>query len=230
MEEEEKTVTETVEETAEVQEEQEVQTKRGVERFKSYFTATRVAYIAIFTALSVALRFFQFSVLPAVPYLQVDFSDVFVLICGYSLGPIAGTVALILKELIYGIINTKTMFVGELANIVITLPMLLITSLLYKRYKGIKAVLVGMAIACTARLAWCFPVNWLLNFPVFVGFDWARGMSMFIKVWYWAMLFNLIKTVILAVAVMLLYKPLSLLIKKTNAKFTGVNNRQEKTQ
>lgn len=186
---------------------------------KSYFTATRIAYIAIFTALSIALRFLQFSILPAVPYLQIDFSDVFVLICGYSLGPVAGAVSLVLKELIYGIINSKTFFVGEMANILITLPMLLITSLIYKKHKGIKAVLAGMAIACAVRVAWCFPVNWLLNFPVFVGFDWAKGMKMFIKVWYWAMLFNLIKTVMLAVAVMILYKPLSKLIKLTSAKF-----------
>ena len=195
--------------------------------FKNYFTATRVAYIAIFTALSVALRFLQFPLLYAVPYLQLDFSDVFVLICGYSLGPVAGTVSLIFKELIYGIINTKTMFVGELANVLITLPMLLITSLIYKKHKGIKAVIVGMVIACVARVAWCFPVNWLLNFPVFVGFDWPRGMSMFIKVWYWAMLFNLIKTVILAAAVMLLYKPLSLLIKKTNEKFESAKSKRK---
>ncbi|MDE7380204.1 MAG: ECF transporter S component [Clostridia bacterium] len=192
-----------------------------------YFTATRIAYIAIFTALSTVLRFFQFSVLPAVPYLQVDFSDVFVLICGYSLGPVAGVISLVLKEFIYGLIGTKTMFVGELANILITLPMLLITSLIYKKHKGIIAVIVGMVIACVVRVAWCFPVNWLLNFPVFVGFDWTKGMKMFIKVWYWAMLFNLIKTVILAAAVMLLYKPLSLLIKKTNEKFASVKGRRK---
>ena len=84
-----------------------------------------------------------------------------------------------------------------------------------------------MVIACAARVVWCFPVNWLLNFPVFVGFDWTKGMSMFIKVWYWAMLFNLIKTVILAVAVMLLYKPLSLLIKKTNEKFNAAKSKRK---
>lgn len=199
----------------------------AVKTKREYFTATRIAFIAIFTALSTALRFLQFSILPAVPYLQVDFSDVFVLICGYALGPVAGVISLIFKELIYGVISTKTMFVGELANVLITLPMLLITSLIYKKRKGIISVAVGMAIACAARVVWCFPVNWLLNFPVFVGFDWATGMKMFIKVWYWAMLFNLIKTVMLAAVVMLTYKPLSLLIKKTNEKFAAVKNKKD---
>ena len=193
--------------------------KTAKEVLKDYFTATRIAYIAIFTALSFAIRFLQFAILPAVSYLKFDFSDTFVLICGYSLGPVAGVVTLILKELLYGIVNTGTAFVGELANVLITLPMLLITSILYKKYKGIKAVIVGMVIACVVRVIWCFPVNWLLNFPVFVGFDWNKGMSMFIKAWYWVELFNLIKTAILAVVVMLLYKPLSKLIQLTSEKF-----------
>lgn len=186
---------------------------------KEYFTATRIAYLAIFTALSFVLRLLQFSILPAVPYLQMDFSDTFVMICAYALGPVAGTVCLILKELIYGICFTSTAFVGELANVVITLPFMLIASVLYKKRKGIKWVLAGLAISCAVRIVWSFPVNYLLNFPVFVGFNWQLGMSAFLKVWYWAMLFNAIKTVALSAAVLLLYKPLSNLIKITAAKF-----------
>lgn len=38
--------------------------------FKQYFTARRIAYIATFTAISFALRFLQFPILPAVPFLK----------------------------------------------------------------------------------------------------------------------------------------------------------------
>lgn len=200
--------------------------KSSKQVLKTYFTATRIAYLAVFTALSFALRLLQFSVLPAVPYLQLDFSDVFVMVCGYALGPVSGVTCAVLKELIYGICFTKTSFVGELANVVILLPLLLIPSVLYKKHKGIKSVLAGMAIACAVRVVWSFPVNWLLNFPVFVGFNWSYGMSMFLKVWYWAMLFNLIKTVALAAVTLIIYKPLSKLIKLTNEKFNGLKSRK----
>ncbi|MDE6356202.1 MAG: ECF transporter S component [Clostridia bacterium] len=203
-----------------------VQKKSAKEVFKNYFTATRIAYLAVFTALSFALRLLQFSVLPAVPYLQLDFSDVFVLVCGYALGPVSGITCAVLKELIYGICFTKTSFVGELANVIILLPLVLIPSILYKKHKGIKSVLIAMSIACAVRVAWSFPVNWLLNFPVFVGFNWPYGMSMFLKVWYWAMLFNLIKTVALAAVTLLIYKPLSKLIKLTNEKFSGLKRKK----
>ena len=42
--------------------------KTAKEVLKDYFTATRIAYIAIFTALSFAIRFLQFAILPAVSY------------------------------------------------------------------------------------------------------------------------------------------------------------------
>ncbi|MDE6586362.1 MAG: ECF transporter S component [Clostridia bacterium] len=192
---------------------------KAKEVLKNYFTATRISYIGIFTAIAFALRLLQFSVLPAVPYLQLDFSDVFVMVAGYALGPVAGMTTAVLKELIYGICFSKTAFVGELANVIILLPLVLIPSVAYKKNKGIKSVLVWLSIACAVRVVWSFPVNWLLNFPVFVGFNWELGMPMFIKVWYWAMLFNLIKTVALAVLTVLVYKPLSQLIKLTSEKF-----------
>jgi len=187
--------------------------------FKQYFTARRIAYIATFTAISFALRFLQFPILPAVPFLKFDFSDAFILICAYALGPVAGIIAGVMKEVIYGIAFTGSAFVGEIANIIILIPFILIPSIMYKKHKGIKSVLFWLAVACVVRTIWSIPVNLLLNFPAFMGFNWELGMSMFWKVWYWATLFNLIKNIILAVVVMLLYKSVSRLIHLINSKF-----------
>lgn len=187
--------------------------------FKQYFTARRIAYIATFTAISFALRFLQFPILPAVPFLKFDFSDAFILICAYALGPVAGIIAGVMKEVIYGIAFTGSAFVGEIANIIILIPFILIPSIMYKKHKGIKSVLFWLAVACVVRTIWSIPVNLLLNFPAFMGFNWELGMSMFWKVWYWATLYNLIKNIILAVVVMLLYKSVSRLIHLINSKF-----------
>lgn len=186
---------------------------------KQYFTARRIAYIATFTALSFALRMLSFPILPAVDFLKFDFSDVFVLICAYSLGPVSGIICGVLKELIYGICFTGSAFVGELANVIVSIPFILIPSIIYKKHKGIKSVVFWLAVACLVRTIWSIPVNMFLNFPAFLGFDWEKGMSMFRKVWHWATLFNLIKNVILAVVVMLLYKSVSRLIRLLNKKF-----------
>ncbi len=205
----------------------EVKRKKSVgEFFKNYFTATRMAYIAVFTALSFILRLpvFEFPIFPAVPFMKIDFSGVFALIAGFSLGPVAGVIVSVLKEFIYALSFTQTIGVGELANILIMLPFILIPSIIYKKYKGIKVVLVTIAIGCVAQAIISVPVNYLLTFPFFLNAmankPWTEGMSFYLTVWYWAVLFNFIKCLLLSVAVVLLYKPLSRLIKMTNDKFS----------
>ena len=196
------------------------------EIFASYFTATRISYLAVFTALSFILRlpWFEFYIIPAVSFLKVDFSGVFVLIAGFSLGPVAGVVVSILKELIYALSFSQSIGVGELANIIIMLPFILIPTIWYKKHKGIKSVLISVAIGCVAQVIWSIPVNYLLTFPFFMNLyahmSWQKGMEFYLTVWYWAVLFNFVKTVMITAAVLIIYKPLSRLIKLTNAKFS----------
>ena len=196
------------------------------EFFANYFTATRISYLAVFTALSFILRlpWFEFYVIPAVPFLKVDFSGVFALIAGFSLGPVAGVVVSVLKELIYALSFSQSIGVGELANIIIMLPFILIPTILYKKHKGIKAVLILVSIGCVAQVVWSIPVNYFLTFPFFMNLyahmPWPKGMEYYLSLWYWAVLFNFVKTAMLTVATLIIYKPLSRLIKLTNAKFT----------
>ena len=204
-----------------------VKPKRSANSFlANYFTATRRAYMAVFTALSFILRlpWFEFPLFPAVPFLKVDFSGVFALIAGFSLGPVAGVVVSALKELIYALAFTQTVGVGELANILIMLPFILVPSFIYKKYKGIKAVIASIAIGCVSQAVISIPVNYLLTFPFFLNLymhkPWVEGMRFYLDVWYWALLFNIVKTLLLSVAVLLLYKPLSRLIKLTSDKFS----------
>ncbi|MCH5148016.1 MAG: ECF transporter S component [Clostridiales bacterium] len=200
-----------------------VEQKRTAKQvFSEYFTATRIAYIAIFTALSYALRFLEFALLPGTPisFLKLDFSNVFPLLGGFALGPLAGIIIGVLKELLW-IFFSSTFGVGEIANIIMMLPFVLIPTVAYKYHKGIKSVIIFISLGCIAQVLWSFPVNWLFNFPVFVGFNWQFGMSFFLNnyVWGWVMLFNLIKAVSISVIVMLIYKSVSKLIKLTNKKF-----------
>ncbi len=187
-------------------------------KIKSYFTATRIAYIAVFTALSYALRFWEFSIIPAVPFLKLDFSNIFPLIGGYALGPVAGVVIGVLKEVLW-MFFTTTMGVGELANILIMLPFVLVPTIAYKYKKGLKSVCLYLALGCVLQVVWSFPANLFLNFPVFVGFDWQLGMNTFMKLWYWVILFNFVKVVAVGAITLVVYKPISNLIKLTGEKF-----------
>lgn len=218
--------------TQEVVTEREAEKKRGA-AFKEYFTATRISFIAIFTALSYVLTLFDFPLLPGTPvtFLKLDFSNVFVMLSGFALGPVAGCIVAVLKELIHALTVGHTAFVGELANVLFVLPYMLIPAIVYKRHKGIKIVIVTLVLGCIAQCLVSLPVNYLLNFPAFMaafGGTWEGGKQLFIKTWYWALLFNFVKTVIISAVTLVVYKPLSLLIKKTNEKFAAVKSKREK--
>lgn len=198
---------------------------------KQYFTATRMSFIAIFTALSYVLTLFDFPLLPGTPvtFLKLDFSNVFVMLSGFALGPVAGCIVAVLKELIHALTVGHTAFVGELANVLFVLPYMLIPAIVYKKRKGIKVVIVTLIFGCIGQCLVSLPVNYFLNFPAFTaafGGTWKGGQQLFIKTWYWALLFNFIKTVIISVITLIVYKPLSALIKKTNEKFAAAKKKQ----
>ena len=118
---------------------------------------------------------------------------------------------------------SQTVGVGEVANIIIMLPYILIPTILYRKRKGIKAVLISIAIGCVCQVVWSVPVNYLLTFPFYLNLyahmPWQDGMKFYLSVWYWAFLFNFVKTVLISIVTILIYKPLSKLIKATSAKF-----------
>ncbi len=192
-----------------------------------FFTSLRLTYMALFTALSYILYLptFEFSLFGAVPFLKIDFSNVFVLISGLTMGPLSGIIVGVLKELLHALTFSQTVGVGELANILLMLPYVLIPSFAYKKHKGINAVIVMLSCGVIAQTIFSIPINYLLTFPfylnIYTGMSWSEGMAFYLDVWYWAVLFNLIKTALLSVAVFLVYKPLSKLIKATNKRFNA---------
>lgn len=234
MEEEIKEQTEQNAEPAEVQSEEQavVQTverkKSAKQLFVSYFSSTRIAYMAVFTALAYILYmpWFEFYIIPAVSFLKIDFSNTFVMIAGFSLGPVAAVIVGVLKEILHALTFSSTVGIGELANIIVMLPYILVPSIVYKWRKGIKSVLILLAIGSIGQTLMSFPVNYVINFPFFLH-SWKGGTSFFLDVWYWVILFNFVKTVLISIATILLYKPLSRLIKLTNAKFTKRKNQEQ---
>lgn len=201
------------------------------EGIKEYFTATRMAFIAIFTALSYVLTLFDFPLLPGTPvtFLKLDFSNVFVMLAGFALGPVAGCIVAVLKELIHALTVGQTAFIGELANVLFVLPYMLIPAIVYKKHKGLKVVILTLFLGVVAQCLVSLPVNYLLNFPAFMaafGGSWKAGQQLFVQTWYWALLFNFIKAVIISVITLIVYKPLSMLIKKTNERFASIKKKR----
>lgn len=202
-------------------------------RLKDMFTAKNITRMAVFTALSyiLYLPIFEFSLIPAVPFLKVDFSNTFVMMAGFALGPVAGLIVGVLKELLHALTFSQTVGVGELANIIIMLPFVLIPSIAYKKHRKFKTVIITLAISCAVQAVWSIPVNYVLTFPFFFmayggATTWTAGMDFYLTVWYWAVLFNAVKTILVSAATLLLYKQFQRLfnyIFRTENKNMGIS-------
>lgn len=184
--------------------------KGGRYALKRFFSAKRMAVIAVFSALAFVVSLFDFPIFPATPFLKLDFGNVFILLVSFLLGPIEGVISCVVKETLR-IIGSSSGGVGEIANMITTCAYILLPSVVYHYKKGIKTVAVCLFIACFLGTGAALLTNRFITFPLYMG---AGAAAVFEEVFLFIVLFNLIKTASVSVLTLLLYKRLSLFFKK----------------
>lgn len=181
--------------------------------FLSVFTTRNIAGMAVFTALA----FVAYCIIPEIPifpgtpadFLKLDFSNVFIMLAGFMYGPIPAVLITIVKEFMHFAFGFgTTMGVGEIANVIMTTAYVLFPSIVYKYKKGIKNVIISLIIACVLQIAFSLLVNRFINFPFFI---WMYNMPVtasdfFGMLWWYVLLFNVIKSVAVSVVTLIIYK------------------------
>lgn len=127
--------------------------------------ARRVAYVGIFAAIAAVLMYLEFPLPFAPAFYEIDFSEIPVLICSFSLGPVAGVVCEFLKVVLKLFLKgTSTAFVGDLANFVVGCALILPASVVYFANKTKKGALIGMAVgtACITVVGSLFNAVYLI--------------------------------------------------------------------
>lgn len=188
---------------------------------KNTFTTKNVAGMAVFAALSFVTYLLEIPIFAATPasFLELDLSNVFVMLAGFMYGPIPAVLITLVKEAIHITVGS-TGGVGELANFIITTTYVLLPSIVYKHKKGIKIVVISLAIACLIQSGVSLLVNKFINFPFFMGsvpfVPNQTSEKMFSMLWGYVLVFNIIKSVVVSVVTVLIYKRVSYLFKKIN--------------
>ncbi len=187
--------------------------------FKRRFSGKRLALMGVFVALAFAVSFIEIPLpLFGASFLKLDFGNVFIVLISFLLGALEGVIVCFLKEALR-CIGSSSMCAGELANFLITSSYLLLPSILYQRRKNLKTVIWTLSVACLIATGMALLANRILIFPVYAylfggsifGMTVAEAFSAF---WVAVLIFNLIKTVLVGVLTMLLYKRLSNFLKK----------------
>lgn len=181
---------------------------------------------AMLTAVGVALQYIEFSI-PIIPsFIKLDFSDLPELIGAFAYGPVAGIVICLLRNLIHMAVS-QSGFVGELSNFILGAVFALVAGLIYKKMKTKKGALLGGTAGAAAMAGISVFTNYFIIYPLYysvLGFPEEAVLGMYQallpsveNIFQALLIFNLpftfVKAMICVIIAMIIYKPLSKLLK-----------------
>lgn len=200
------------------------------------FSTRKMAMIGMFSAIAVILMLFEFPLPFAPGFYKLDFSELPILVGTFAFGPAAGVmmefVKILLKLFIKG---TSTAFVGDLANFAVGCSFILPASVVYAFKKSKKSAIVACVtgtlimtvfgtafnavylLPAFAKLYHDMPIEDLIAMGAKVNGLVKEGSIISFVVACVAPL-NLIKGVSVSLVTLLVYKPLSPIIKTGHRK------------
>lgn len=200
---------------------------------KQFSNTHYISYTAIFSAISGVLMVMEIPLFFAPGFYKLDISEMPVLICTFYLGPVAGVTAEMLKVMVKLLIKgTSTAFVGDFANFVVGCSFILPASIIYHARPGRKTAIIGMGVGTLVLTVFGSLFNGFYLIPKFAvlfGMPMDAIVAMGTKVNaaitdVWTLVafavvpFNLVKGVAVSALTFLLYKRISPILHKNDAK------------
>lgn len=179
---------------------------------KKRMSTAYMTYVSLMIALAIILNYFpEIPLTFLAPWLKLDFSFVPMLLIGFSLGPVAAVLALVVTNGVH-LLSTNTAGIGQLANVLMGLGYLLPPAVMYARKRTYKVSIMGTALGIALMTVLGVLANKYILVPAMLGeklasFDMAKYLYASIVP------FNLLKGTLNAVITFLLYKRLSGVLK-----------------
>ena len=152
-----------------------------------------VVMVAMLSAVAFALQFVDFSIPFLIPsFVKMDVSDLPALVGSFSLGPVAGSIICVLKNLLHMIFKGSTGGVGELCNALLGIALVVPASLIYKALNkggdtpaqakrvGRRAAQdipllpleprIGCLVGSVAMAVLSVPINYFITYPMYTMF------------------------------------------------------------
>lgn len=189
----------------------------------------RLVMAALFGAIAFILMYFSFNVPIISPFADFDFSALPELIGGFVLGPVGAveiiTVKILLKLVFKG---SSSMLTGEIQNYILSLSYVLPAVIYYHRHKTKKAAALGLVMGTVLSIIIAVITNIYLIFPAYIklyGMNWdgiieicsavnPHITSIPTMVAFSIIPFNVISRVVTSYITFLVYKKISVPLKK----------------
>ena len=192
-------------------------------------TLRHMTVAGLFGAIAFVLMFFSFGIKFISPFAEFDFSAIPELIGGYVLGPLGALYIIIIKLLLKLLFQgSSSMFTGEVQNLILSLSYVLPAILYYRKHRTKKGAVIGLTIGSVLSIVMAVITNLYLIIPAYItlyGMNWdgiieiCTAANPFIKniptfVAFSVLPFNIILRFVSSVLTILVYKKISVPIKK----------------
>ena len=192
---------------------------------KKLISTQMMVRVALLSA--VAFVLFRFFEIPIVGFYKLDLSGIPVLLAGFSMGPLAGMLTLLVKNLL-GLIGSSSGGIGEIADFVLLSCLILPPSIAYQKHRTRNTVLIGMLAGTLLMIPAGMMLNYYMLIPLYTSWMSAESIIGIIDqavpflnidtmpklILYVTGPFNLLKGLVISVLTYVIYPYLSPLLKK----------------
>ena len=200
-------------------------------KIADFFSAKRLAKLGIFSAVSVILYLINIPLPFLFPsFLEINVSDLPILIGGFSLGPISGVIIALVRLLIK-LPFSSTLCVGELSDFINSLAFVLPASIIYYFNRTKKGAMIGIVIGGLCSVGIALISNRFVVVPFYLELFFKGDLETLVKVcsiipnittenfytyyiFLAALPFNLLRVVIVSLITIIVYKRISNLLNK----------------
>lgn len=174
----------------------------------------RMTTVALLCALSYIAMFISRFLPPlfvAFPFLKYDPKDAIIVIGGFLYGPLSAFTISLVVSIIEMVSVSGTHIIGCFMNIASTCAFACVSAVIYKKYRSLKGGTAGLFLGTIAATATMLVLNYFLT-PLYTGMPREAVAELLIPA---ILPFNIIKCVLNSALVMLIYKPVVKILRRS---------------
>ena len=180
--------------------------------------------IGMLSSISFLLMLFNFPIPPFPPFLEVDFSDMPALIAAITMGPVAGILVELFKNVLDWVFSgTPTgVPVGHIANFATGILFILPVAFIFNRFKTMAGLVSGLVVGTVTMAVGMSVLNYAVFLPMytyFLGMEPVVGQSLYTMIVMGILPFNLIKGVLITFIMAFLFTTMRKWIARQRAMY-----------
>ncbi|MFE3572803.1 ECF transporter S component [Lysinibacillus sp. NPDC059133] len=167
--------------------------------------------IGVLSSISIVLMLFNFPLPPFPSFLQVDFSDVPALLAAMTMGPVAGILVELLKNILDWLLSGSMtgVPVGHMANFTTGVLFIIPVYFFYSKIQSGKGLVIGLLAGTVSMAVGMSLLNYVLFLPMytlFLGMEPVKGDALTDMIVLGILPFNLVKGVIVMIVTMIVFR------------------------